>query len=122
MIPYRSQRLMAVPKNLETQIEIRKAIHSLFTVMEKYDPDQPRIPAGNPDGGQWTGEGAQPTGQIGATPIARRISPELLAECEEQYERDLVVCRMVGLSSCYQQALLRRSNCERGLHIPPLNF
>ncbi len=23
----------------------------------KYSPDQPRVPAGNPDGGQWTGEG-----------------------------------------------------------------
>ena len=23
----------------------------------KYDPNQPRVPAGNPDGGQWTAEG-----------------------------------------------------------------
>jgi hypothetical protein len=23
----------------------------------KYSPDQPRVPAGNPDGGQWTSEG-----------------------------------------------------------------
>ena len=24
----------------------------------KYDPNQPRVPAGNPDGGQWTSGGA----------------------------------------------------------------
>ena len=25
--------------------------------LQKYSPDQPRVPAGNPDGGQWTSEG-----------------------------------------------------------------
>jgi hypothetical protein len=25
--------------------------------LRKYDPDEPRVPAGNPDGGQWTSEG-----------------------------------------------------------------
>lgn len=25
--------------------------------LDKYSPDQPRVPAGNPDGGQWTSEG-----------------------------------------------------------------
>lgn len=34
-----------------------------------YDPNQPRVPAGNPDGGRWTSEGG--TGQPG--PGARRI-------------------------------------------------
>lgn len=24
----------------------------------KYDPNQPRVPAGNPDGGQWTSAGS----------------------------------------------------------------
>jgi hypothetical protein len=31
-----------------------------------YDPDQPRVPAGNPDGGQWT-EGAGGGGGLGAS-------------------------------------------------------
>jgi len=26
-------------------------------VVQKYNPDQPRVPAGNPDGGQWTSDG-----------------------------------------------------------------
>jgi hypothetical protein len=28
----------------------------------KYDPNQPRVPAGNPDGGQWTAEGGTSAG------------------------------------------------------------
>jgi hypothetical protein len=30
---------------------------SLTTLLAKYSPDQPRVPAGNPDGGQWTAGG-----------------------------------------------------------------
>jgi hypothetical protein len=30
---------------------------SLSTLLAKYDPNQPRVPAGNPDGGQWTSWG-----------------------------------------------------------------
>lgn len=29
----------------------------------KYRPDQPRVPAGNPDGGQWTDEGGSGRGR-----------------------------------------------------------
>jgi hypothetical protein len=32
----------------------------LDLVKAVYDPDEPRVPAGNPDGGQWTDEGAKP--------------------------------------------------------------
>jgi len=37
---------------------------SLTTLLAKYSPDQPRVPAGNPDGGQWTsgGEGGEAAG------------------------------------------------------------
>ena len=39
---------------------------SIYPALEhKYSPNQPRVPAGNPDGGQWTDGGG------GATRIAR---------------------------------------------------
>jgi hypothetical protein len=100
MIPYKPYRETAVPKTLETRLEIMKAIRTLAVqdedeqrrradiaalrrdleqiaqdlrktcrewasqvqselrlALQKYDPDQPRVPAGNPDGGHWTGEG-----------------------------------------------------------------
>jgi hypothetical protein len=39
-----------------------KLEYDLRRFHQKYSPDQPRVPAGNPDGGQWTsagGEGAR---------------------------------------------------------------
>jgi hypothetical protein len=30
---------------------------ALRDALQKYDPNQPRVPAGNPDGGQWTDGG-----------------------------------------------------------------
>jgi len=27
-------------------------------IVAKYDPNQPRVPAGDPDGGQWTSDGS----------------------------------------------------------------
>jgi hypothetical protein len=32
----------------------------LLLVKANFNPSQPRVPAGNPDGGQWTNEGAEP--------------------------------------------------------------
>lgn len=53
MIPDKPDRLMAVPKTLEARLEIMKAIQALAAqdAVQKFDPDQPRVPAGNPDGG-----------------------------------------------------------------------
>ena len=128
MIPYRSQRLMAVPKNLETRIEIRRAVHKLMAELatepgvRKFDPDEPRVPAGNPDGGQWTSEGLQPPGQGGAIVVAGRISPAREADCEAQHVRDIFQRKMVGLRACYGQAALRYANCLAGLDVPPLIY
>jgi hypothetical protein len=44
------------------------------------------------------------------------------AACEEQRMQDEFHCRMVGLSSCWAQAMLRYSNCLQGRPIPPLNY
>jgi len=56
MIPYKPNRLYAVPQTLEKRLEIARAFRKLFDDdnVEKFDPDQPRIPAGSSDGGQWT--------------------------------------------------------------------
>ncbi len=43
----------------------------------KYSPDQPRVPAGNPDGGQWTGGGgASPVGGRGDDKVAMSVFRE----------------------------------------------
>jgi hypothetical protein len=117
----------------------------LRSELKKYSPDQPRVPAGNSDGGRWTSGskagadapstspsssdaksgGGQPTNGVAQQTTrvaARRISPAREAECEAQYAADVFQCKMVGLMACYAQAALRYANCLQGLPIPPLNY
>src|SRR5687767_12927762 len=49
---YRSEllELKALAAELKWQLALRR-------FARKYSPDRPRVPAGNPDGGQWTSEG-----------------------------------------------------------------
>jgi hypothetical protein len=49
---YRSELLDA--KALVAELKWQLALRCFA---RKYNPDQPRVPAGNPDGGQWTSEG-----------------------------------------------------------------
>jgi hypothetical protein len=52
-----------------TAVEIRMA--RLARLLDrKYDPNQPRLPAGQPDGGQWTGDTSATHELIGVRPIS----------------------------------------------------
>src|SRR6476620_2037858 len=58
----------------------------------KYDPDQPRVPAGNSDGGQWTSGG---DGESRLSDSALRSSPAAMSSrafCEAQWNRDIFHC------------------------------
>ena len=43
---------------LLASLKVELALQKLGTTYRKYSPNQSRVPAGSPDGGQWTGEGA----------------------------------------------------------------
>ena len=100
----------------------------------KFNPEQPRAPAGSSEGGQWTNEGggagggssspstgSKPT-TAGGTKIAARISQMRAEECEIQKRKDDFICKAFKSQPCYGQAMLRYANCLQGLPIPPLNF
>jgi len=36
---------------------VETKLHALRDAVKAFDPNQPRVPAGNPDGGQWTDGG-----------------------------------------------------------------
>ncbi len=55
--------------------------------LEKFDPNQPRVPAGNPDGGQWTSGTTGDVQSIAAT--AKRLN---LAASPDAYQRCLDLC------------------------------
>jgi hypothetical protein len=117
-------------------------------IERKYDPAQPRVPAGVAEGGQWTsGSGAtasaatsspgsasqsgrserqrrettgSETSAQNGTQVAGRISPTREAECNEQYRKDTFICNVIGTQSCWEQAAFRFSQCLKGGYIPPL--
>jgi len=113
-----------VPKTFEARLEIAKAIRTLAAqdVVWKFDPDQPRVSAGNPDGGQWTSEGGNGPGSTGGKAVLAARSKQSEAECEAQYAKDSFICRAVRTLLCWQQAAQRLAACLSGGQLPPLNF
>jgi hypothetical protein len=51
----------------QAQLEEELRLLELSRLDNKYDPNQPRVPAGNSDGGQWTDSGGSGAG-IGVSP------------------------------------------------------
>ena len=98
-------------KRLILDIRTKIAIWRAEMALKRFNPNQPRVPAGNPDGGQWTSE-------INVS-MGRRLSE---AECDEIFEKDNFHCRMVDLQSCYQQATFRYGDCLAGKTIRPLSY
>jgi hypothetical protein len=123
------RRQMAVPKTLEARLEIIKAVHALMglngeqSYARKFDPDQPRVPAGNPDGGQWTSEGGSGGSATSSSHVVLAArSKQSEAECEAQYAQDSFICRAVRTRLCWEQAAQRLAACLSGRQLPPLNF
>lgn len=97
-------------------------------LLKRFNPSQPRVPAGTATGGQWvqvTGsvgkwvQGSEPGNQRIQLAGVRRLTED---ECEDLYKRDTFHCNMVGLASCHQQAMFRYSDCLSGKTIRPLSY
>lgn len=87
-----------------------------------YNADQPRVPAGSPDGGQWASQNGSLLGDLPIGSIASSGGRALRNACEAQLERDIFQCRMVGMRSCYDQAYQRYASCLAKQPIPPFNY
>ena len=72
------------------------ALHRLSLHRSHYDPNQPRVPAGNPDGGQWTSEGRGSFGIVAAREHATVLPSGPVASDASPYP--------VGVWSQYAQA------------------
>ena len=142
MIPYKPNRLIAVPRTLEVRLEIMKAIRTLTaqddgglirqrgadiaglrSYVQKFDPNEPRVPAGTSDGGQWTSEGDdRNTNTTNSTVVMAARSRQSEAECNAQLAADGIICNALHSRACWAQAMERYSACLRGREIPPLSF
>ncbi|RYG55900.1 MAG: hypothetical protein EON56_04995 [Alphaproteobacteria bacterium] len=91
----------------------------LLRFLRKYDPNQPRAPAGQPDGGRWV-NWARPSKVAGPYNEANR------AKCETLYEQDTFQCSFVASArsrqACFEQAMVRHTDCMKGLPIPGLIY
>lgn len=85
-----------------------------------FNPDQPRD-----DHGQWTTAGGGQGGDGYRADISaarRRHLGVSEAECDSQYKRDIIICKLVKTPLCYARAMDRYVACMKGAPIPPLNF
>jgi hypothetical protein len=73
---------------------LAKARHLARVAKANFDPNQPRVPRGNPDGGQWTRVG----GGGGRVRVAQNIPPEKERDFEENpaSEVELAAIRAEG--------------------------
>jgi hypothetical protein len=96
---------LAVLRMMSAAMEINR-------LLKKYDPNQPRKPAGTSEGGQWA--------SIAGTRFAGKWDEGRRGDCTLQYERDMFQCRMM-LSNpyCEDQARSRMTACMKGNDIPP---
>jgi len=83
------------------------------SIERKYSEDQPRVPAGSPEGGQWTSDNG--TSELGGWLSAGATPPGLLAICDKQYRDDTRLCNLVQSPVCHGVAALRYGNCMRGM-------
>jgi hypothetical protein len=102
------------------QREVKRLMQSLL--QRKYSADQPRVEAGEPDGGQWTSDDGGSGPREGEGWRSAMASKRSEAFCERQFKDDIFHCKMVGLRACYAQAMERYSACLSGRQIPPLNY
>jgi hypothetical protein len=90
--------------------------------LRKYDPDQPRVPAGNPDGGQWTSNADVmdtlvapeiPSSTIMPAPYLLAANRPNAAYCWNQMQIDMLYCSSLSpksiVAACRGQAMERFS-------------
>ena len=82
-----------------------KLEYELRRFQQKYSPNQPRVPAGNPDGGEWTREGREPnsnvrlaagdTSRLGPASV-RRLALQLAKRLIEAYRSENFLSDLFG--------------------------
>lgn len=96
MIPYKSFGPMNVPETLAARLGILNAIHELMAepstpfAFQKFDPNQPRVPAGNRDGGQWASDDGNSDNNSADVQRILATAKQLAASKHEQMHRSLL--------------------------------
>ena len=73
---------------LHARVVEAKLLDLQRAVKTGFDPNQPRVPAGNPDGGQWAGTGGSGTSS-GLTQVAQNDLPDRLRDIPQERPHDV---------------------------------
>lgn len=112
------------------RLRLTRAV-SAARLLRKFDPNQPRVLAGNPDGGQWTGGSVvndDVTGSAGLQPASYLLAAAgaSIQYCMNQNTIDMLYCGTLQpawyRAACRAQANERLAACLTGKPLPPLPF
>lgn len=105
--------VMHEQKKLREQLDMLEALE----YGRKYDPNQPRVPAGNSDGGQWTDDGASGTG---IDPITTGATAVTTSQGTGPWLRDAQ--RLAGQSIRTNPAMRSAAALYESLKSPPIEY
>ena len=109
---------------IESEIAAQGVIIALLRLKQlilKYDSDQPRVPAGNPNGGQWTSGGGTGAGASTSGGTNTNVKPEKWIkdpEIRERYRKQFVV---QGHGTIFNLAPNPNANAKAPSHENPDN-
>ena len=98
------------------ELKLQIVAYQIQCILRKYNPNQPRVPRGRPEGGQWT------DGSAGAdrTQVAGKYDPARSELCEAQLALDEDLCRMSASPLCWSSAMNRFAACMKNNFVPKL--
>ena len=106
------------------ELKVDMALIRLRLALRSFNPDEPRWPAGQINGGQWRatdGMGhAQPPASTAG--LEGAYDPGRMSMCLVQQLKDEELCRMVRSDRCWESSQMRYNNCMRNVYIPPLEI
>ena len=115
------QDLLAIRSSL-LDLKTHLIATQMLSFLRKYRPDQPRVPAGNPDGGQWTDDLVSQVPAPARIQVAGKWDLSREAECNEQLRLDEELCRAAGSRTCWSLTQPRWAACMKNDYVPTLRF
>lgn len=92
------------------------ALLALEIALKRFNPNQPRWPAGRSEGGQWR----PATGSLVAQERIGIYDPARMPGCLAQLSLDEEICRAAASRRCWQSSRDRYDNCMKNLFSPLL--
>lgn len=119
-LPQLNELLAARSNLIDLKMHIIAA--QIQSLRRKYRPDQPRVPAGRPTGGQWTDDIVDGPPARTRVVVAGKWDLGREEQCNEQLRLDEELCRAAGSRTCWSLTQPRWAACMKNDYVPTLRF